>query len=196
MNIFPRLVRAGAGLASLATLSLACIVLPSCAEADKLWKIDGMTPGEFLDDDKRRRAEARPTLRLEKEQQAAAGKASTAGSNPSSGFRSCRTVEAKGKADVDTAYIRAMRAFPFKTNEEDSRYMYSDVRHNKTPSVIYDLADSVVTPGSRETPIVVRIDLRLSKHGLGSELWSKYCLTTEDSGNAELIEQKIRSLVR
>ena len=155
-----------------------------------------MTPGEFIEDDKRRRAEGRPTLRQEKENTANQGR-STSGGASGQGTRVCRTVQASGKADVDTAYIRAMQAFDFETNEEDRQYAdYSDVKHNKTPGVMYDLWDAVVMTGPTGKHIVVRIDLRLSKSGAGSALSSKYCLSPADSGSADFIAQKIKALVR
>jgi hypothetical protein len=204
MNILPPLVRIAAALASVATLSIACAVLPGCAEADKLWKIDGMTPTEFLEDDKRRRAEGRPTLRQEKEQQTAAGQpgtgpAASTGGAPTQGKRTCHKVQYSGKANVDTAYIRTMQNFPFRTLDQiDHQYAYYDrtVRHNKTPGVMYDLSDGVIIDGQSSKRVVVEMDLRLAKSGAGSSVSSNFCLNASDSENANLIEQKIRNLVR
>jgi hypothetical protein len=90
-----------------------------------------------------------------------------------------------------------MEVFNFKTNEEDSRYMpNSDVKHNKTPGVMYDLSDGVFMNLPTGKRSVVDIDLRLSKNGAGSALSSKYCLSPADSGSAGFIEQKIKALVR
>ena len=183
------LLRAAAALLALGAL------LSGCAQVDNLWKVDGMTPGEFIEDDKRRRAEGRPTLRQEKENTANQGR-STSGGASGQGTRVCRTVQARGNADVDTAYIRAMQAFPFKTNEEDSRYADSDVKHNKTPGVMYDLWDAVAMTGPKAPRIAVKISLRLSKTGAGSALSSKYCLYPADSGSSDSIAETLKALVR
>jgi hypothetical protein len=205
MNIRPPLMRAAAAFASLATLWIAFAVLAGCAEADKLWKIDGMTPAEFLEDDKRRRAEGRPTLRQEKEQRAVKGPASTESSVPtvgghiSNGVRTCRKVQATGKADVDNAYIRTMQRFPFRTTDQiDRQYAYYDqtVKHNKTPGVMYDLSDGVVIDGVNGNRVPVEMDLRLAKNGPGCTVSATYCLNSVDNGNSDFIEQKIRALVR
>lgn len=197
------LLRAAAALLALGAL------LSGCAQVDDLWKVDGMTPGQFLEDDKRRRAEGRPTLRQEKEQQARQGQSAAGGTvggailtsdaTAVGGSRVCRTVQASGKADVDTAYIRAMEAFNFQTVSEDDRsHMYdSDIKHDKTPGVMYDLWDVVVMSGpTTGKRIIVNMGLRLSKNGTGSALSSKYCLSPADSGSADFIAQKIKALVR
>lgn len=192
------LLRAAAALLALGAL------LCGCAQVDDLWKVDGMTPGQFLEDDKRRRAEGRPTLRQEKEQQARQGQSAAGGTTLTAdatavgGSDVCRTVQASGKVDVDTAYIRAMQAFNFKTDEQAARKYAIDrgFKHNKTPGVMYDLWDTCDTNGPSGGRIGVSIGLRLSKNGTGSALSSKYCLSPADSGNAEFIEQKIKALVR
>lgn len=104
--------------------------------------------------------------------------------------RGCRTVSQYAvKADVDTLYARAMKAFDFKSPEQiaairktvDRLYVVDEgYVHEKQSGSYYHLAQSVgyVLPSAGRD--AMWLDLEFSKNGSGSLVDIKYCTTSRD----------------
>lgn len=91
----------------------------------------------------------------------------------------CKKGVVVGPSDVDTAYVRVMKLFRFRTDAQVRRngvlYASDGFRHNATPGVLYDLWDEVGVDYTDGTRRGVVVGVRLGKEGAGSEVAYNYC---------------------
>lgn len=144
-----------------------------------------------------------------RKQGAAAPTAQTASAAQSSSNEDrCEKLTTSGPADVDAAYIRAMKTFHFTTQEQmDLKAKNSAIfivnqryKHVRTPGVMYDMWDFVDVPGYQGVRPVAGLLLSKSTKG-GTDLEVEYCVGGANpiAGNSAFwaaADKAFRSLVK
>ncbi|MCX9158149.1 hypothetical protein OPU71_18660 [Niveibacterium sp. 24ML] len=111
----------------------------------------------------------------------------------------CKKGVVVGPSDVDTAYVRAMRAIGFDTPEDKQRkglWLADNYRHTVTPGVMYDLWDSTDMTYTDGTLRGATVGIRLTKEGSGSAAEYRYCaLEREGPGFFAFMDSQFPSIV-
>lgn len=190
--------------------SLVCIAIAGPAWAqnpldDAIYSIKCLA----ADDKEACKAKARQAFEDYQKSKQSGGVAATVSSDGNR-IEKCQDVTAKGPADVDTAYARAISTFHFQTYEEKSHHgnrstvVDDGYKHIRTPGAIYEMWDRIrLDWPARSKTVRFSGSARLAKEGAGSIVTAQYCLV-QGANSAEFADpafwqfadDAFRSLVR
>ena len=119
----------------------------------------------------------------------------------------CRIVPSyTSMLDVDTVYAHAMRAYSFRSIEQEQirsqvdrlQWTETNFMHESHPGAYYHLRQSIGFKLTPADPHSVWMELELSKNGTGSDVSIKYCYTSRDAASGTVdfhtkLQQRFRA---